>query len=97
VSRRGRRGAFGIITNFLFDDLPPPPREVITANISFAWTDMTEERFETILKTYGNYWETRGKEPDTWGMFTVFGLTHQSAGHLGISIQFCNRTARART
>jgi FAD/FMN-containing dehydrogenase len=83
-------GAFGIITNFLFDELPTPPREVITANISFAWIDMTQERFETILKTYGNYWETRGKEPDTWGMFTVFGLTHQSAGHLGISIQFCN-------
>jgi FAD/FMN-containing dehydrogenase len=83
-------GNFGIITNFFFDELPKAPQEVITANISFSWADMTEERFETVLKTYGNYWETRGKDPDTWGMFTLLGLTHRSAGHLGISIQFCN-------
>src|SRR6201999_3865750 len=51
---------------------------------------MTEEKFEAILRTYGNYWETRGKDPDTWGMFTIFGLTHRSSRHLGISLQFCN-------
>lgn len=87
-------GGFGIITNFLFDELPTVPLEVITANISFSWFDMTEERFEAILKTYGNYWETRGKDPDTWGMFAILGLTHKSAGHLGISIQFCNPDGR---
>lgn len=83
-------GSFGIITNYFFEELPRAPQEVITANISFSWADMTEERFETILKTYGNYWETRGKDPDTWGMFTIFGLTHRSSGHFGVSIQFCN-------
>lgn len=83
-------GGFGIITNYFFDELPKVPQEVLTANISFSWADMTDDKFEAILKTYGNYWETRGKDPDTWGMFTIFGLTHRSAGHLGISIQFCN-------
>lgn len=88
--RGGGGGNFGIITNYYFEELPPAPREVMTANISFAWADMTQERFEAILTTYGRYWETRGKDPDTWGMFTLLGLTHRSAGHLGISIQFCN-------
>ncbi len=83
-------GNFGIITNYFFEELPTPPQEVITANISFAWADMTPERFESILSTYGHYWETRGKDPDTWGLFAIMGLTHRSAGHLGISIQFCN-------
>jgi hypothetical protein len=83
-------GNFGVITNYFFDELPSAPQEVITANITFSWSDMSEERFEAILKTYGDYWETRGKDPDTWGMFTLFGMTHRSAGHLGISIQFCN-------
>jgi FAD/FMN-containing dehydrogenase len=84
-------GGFGIITDYFFADLPKVPQEVITANISFLWADMTEEKFEAILKTYGKYWETRGKDPDTWGLFTILGMTHRSAGHLGISIQFCNR------
>jgi len=83
-------GGFGIITNYFFEELPRAPQEVITANISFSWADMTEERFEAILKTYGNYWETRGKDPNTWGMFTIFALTHRSSGHFGMSIQFCN-------
>lgn len=83
-------GNFGIITNYLFEELPPAPQEVITANISFSWAEMNEEKFDTILKTYGHYWETRGKDPDTWGMFTLFAITHRSAGHFGINIQFCN-------
>ncbi len=64
-------GSFGVITNYFFEELPKVPQEVITANISFSWADMTEEKFEAILKTYGNYWETRGKDPDTWGMFAI--------------------------
>jgi FAD/FMN-containing dehydrogenase len=89
-------GAFGVITNYFFEELPKVPQEVITANISFSWPDMTEKKFEAILTTYGNYWETRGKDPDTWGMFTIFGLTHRSSGHLGISIQFCNPDGTCR-
>jgi FAD/FMN-containing dehydrogenase len=83
-------GNFGVITNYYFDKLPPAPQEVMTAYISFGWAGMTQERFATILNVYGNYWETRGKDPDTWGLFTLLGLTHQSAGRLGISVQFCN-------
>jgi hypothetical protein len=38
---------------------------------------MTEEKFIEIAQTYGNYFATRGKEPDTWPMFTMMGLTHR--------------------
>jgi hypothetical protein len=34
--------------------------------------------------------ETRGNDPDTWGLFTGMGLNHQSRGRLGIGLQFCN-------
>lgn len=83
-------GGFGVITNFYFEELPPAPQEVMTAFVSFAWADMTEERFDSILKIYGNYWETRGKDPDTWGLFALLLLSHRSSGHMGISVQFCN-------
>ena len=83
-------GNFGIITNYFFSDLPTAPQEVMAASIAFAWADMTPERFAGILSTYGNYWETRGRDKDTWGLFSVMGLTHSSSGHFGVSVQFCN-------
>ncbi|QNI35566.1 FAD-dependent oxidoreductase [Edaphobacter albus] len=83
-------GNFGIITNFYFDTLPTAPAEVINGGISFEWEGMTEERFSRILYLFGNYWETRGQDPDTWGLFSIFGLTHRSSGHLNISVAFTN-------
>src|SRR5882757_8348767 len=83
-------GSFGIITSFHCDKLPPAPQEIVEAHISFDWKDMTEARFIQILQTYGHYWETRGKDPDTWGLFAGLGLSHSSSGRLGIGLQFCN-------
>ena len=83
-------GNFGVITGFLFDKLPSAPEEVVSAGVSFDWATMTKDRFVHILTTYGNYWETRGKDPDTWGLFVGLGLTHISSGKFGLSLQFCN-------
>lgn len=83
-------GNFGIITSYYFDKLPPAPQEVMLANLSFPWDDMTPERFETILTTYGHYHETRAKDHDTWGLFTFLGLSHHSSNQIVISAQFCN-------
>ena len=83
-------GNFGIITSYYFDKLPQAPQEVILANMSFPWDDMTPERFEAIITTYGHFLETRGNDPDTWGMFTFLGLSHHASEHIGISVQFSN-------
>jgi FAD/FMN-containing dehydrogenase len=89
-------GNFGIITSYYFDKLPEAPQEVMLANLSFPWEDMTPERFETILTTYGHYLENRGNEPETWGMFTYLGLSHHSSDHINISVQFCNPAGTAQ-
>jgi FAD/FMN-containing dehydrogenase len=85
-------GNFGIITNFSFDKLPTAPREVAEARISFSWASMTEEKFTRILTLYGDYWEGRGKDPDTWGLFGMMGLGPRSnaMGRIGFGVQFCN-------
>ncbi|MBS1822747.1 MAG: FAD-binding oxidoreductase [Acidobacteria bacterium] len=83
-------GNFGVIAAYYFDKMPIAPREVIGVNMAFPWEDMTPERFEAIITTYGHYFETRGKDPDTWGMFTFLGLSHRSSGRINISVQFCN-------
>ncbi len=88
--RGGGGGNFGVITGFLFDRLPKPPKEVISGGVSFDWADMTEARFVEILMNFGDYWATRGKDPDTWGLFSVLGLSHASSGQFHVSLQFCN-------
>ncbi len=89
-------GNFGVITGFLFDKLPKAPEEVVTTGIGFDWQTMTEERFVHIVTTFGNYCETRGKDPDTWGLFAALELSHASSGRMGISLQFCNPDGTCR-
>ncbi|MEO6909357.1 MAG: BBE domain-containing protein [Edaphobacter sp.] len=88
--RGGGGGNFGVITDYVFEKLPPAPQEVMISNLSFPWAGMTEEKFAKIMSTFGNYFATRGKDPDTWGLFGVMELNHKTSGRLGISVQFCN-------
>jgi FAD/FMN-containing dehydrogenase len=83
-------GNFGVITSYQFDKLPAAPVEVMQAHVQFRWADLTEESFIRIMKTYGEYWETRGRDPDTWGMFAVMSLSHRSNTGFGMGVQFCN-------
>ncbi|CCF95889.1 hypothetical protein RSK60_120012 [Ralstonia solanacearum K60] len=64
--------------------------------MAFDWAAMTPERFAKLLRLYGEYWETRGKNPDTWGMFSLLKLTHRSAGQIVMLTQFCNPDGTCR-
>ena len=83
-------GNFGVMTGFLFDKLPPAPSEVIHGFVSFDWTTMTEDKFVDILQSFGGYFAERGRDPDTWGLFSILELSHSSSGHFGFGLQFCN-------
>ena len=83
-------GNFGIITSYIFDKLPPAPREVVQAHMLFKWADVTEERFVRLLTSFGRYWETRGQDRDTWGMFAVISLRHAVNPTFGMTVQFLN-------
>lgn len=83
-------GNFGVITSYQFEKLPAAPVEVMQAHVQFLWADLTVERFVKIMKTFGEYWETRGQDQETWGMFSVISLSHRSNAGFGMSVQFCN-------
>lgn len=89
-------GSFGLITEFEFDALPSAPSEIAQINLSFPWADMTLQKFTDILTTFGKYWETRGQERDSWGMYSVLELSHRSSGKFGLSVQFCNPDGTCR-
>ena len=83
-------GGFGIITSFRFKDLPVAPREVVEVGLRFPWETMSEQQFIALLTTYGDYWATRGCDPDTWGLFALLGVgPRRDGGWLGMHMQFC--------
>jgi FAD/FMN-containing dehydrogenase len=91
---RACRGAgtagFGVITAFYFQQLPLAPREVILLDLHFPWEAMSEDQFVSLLMTYGDYWATRGCDPDTWGLFAILDIgARRPNGRLGMYIQFC--------
>ena len=89
-------GNFGVVTEYAFAQLPRAPSEVAIARVAFDWADMNEARFSALLRAYGEYWETRGTEPDTWGLFSLLSLNHRSAGQIVLLSQFCNPDGTCR-
>jgi hypothetical protein len=94
--RGGGGGNFGVVTGYVFDKLPKAPQEVVSGGVYFKWADVTEAQFVDIVLTYGEYWEKRGKDQDTWGLFSVLDLEHSSAHGFGVSLQFCNPDGTCR-
>jgi FAD/FMN-containing dehydrogenase len=83
-------GNFGVIIDYIFDKLPPAPQEVMVSTMIFPWAEMTEKKFTTIVDAFGAYFATRGKDPDTWGLFAVIEANHKASGFMRVSAQFCN-------
>jgi FAD/FMN-containing dehydrogenase len=91
-------GNFGVITRFYFNQLPSAPQEVSEASLWFSWSSMTEERLGKILTTYGDYWATRGLDPDTCGLFAILFLVpdNHAGARFGIHTQFVQRDGTAK-
>jgi hypothetical protein len=83
-------GNFGVIIDYIFDKLPPAPREVMVSSMIFPWAEMTEDKFTKIVDAFGNYFATRGQDPETWGLFAVVEANHKASGFMRVSAQFCN-------
>jgi len=83
-------GNFGIITNFYFDELPASPREVAEASLHFPWAMMTPDRLHKLLSVYGNYFHTRGRDADTWGLSAVLTIGPRRPNNaVNIAVQYC--------
>jgi FAD/FMN-containing dehydrogenase len=89
-------GNFGVIVDYVFEKLPPAPQEVMSSNLVFPWAEMTEEKFAKIFNAFGGYFATRGKDPETWGLFSIIEANHKARGYLRISVQFCNPDGTCR-
>ncbi len=88
-------GSYGVVTAFYSDNPPPAPQQVLSGRISFNWSEMTVERLHRILFLYSNYFDTRGRDEDTWGLFTIMNMGPANAlrgtgPNIGMSVMFTN-------
>jgi hypothetical protein len=88
-------GSYGVVTAFYSDNPPPAPEQVLTGHLSFEWTGMTPERLHRILWLYSNYFNTRGRDKETWGLFTIMNMSPGNAAqgrnpNIGMSVMFTN-------
>lgn len=88
-------GNYGAVTAFYSDAPPPAPKEVLSGFIRFDWAGMTAERLHRIVYLHSNYFDTRGRDPDTWGLFTIMNLSPGNAAtgrqpSVGMSVMFTN-------
>ena len=53
---------------------------------------MTQEKFNRLLSIYGDYWNSRGRDPETWGLSVVMavGSSNHRNSRIIMEAQYCN-------
>lgn len=86
----GGGGNFGIITRYLFRDLPKAPSEAWLASLSWEWSDLLqhEDQFRQIVTNYGRFFEEHsGVESSFSSLFALLHLTQKSSEQLTLTVQ----------
>ena len=96
LCRGGGGGNVGIITSYHFDPLPRAPTQVALLIKQYPWSQFAgdREKFRAFVKAYGDFMKTSDTDPETYGLFTLFKLTHISAGNIGLVIQYTDRNGK---
>ena len=86
----GGGGNFGVITRYLFKDLPPGPSEAWLASLAWEWSDLLQNQdlFYQLLRNYGRFFEENSTPGSPYSsLFALFHLTRQAAGQVIVTVQ----------
>jgi len=86
----GGGGNFGIITRYLFKELPEAPAEAWLASLSWEWSELLgnpDELFQ-IIRNYGRFFEQNSGVGSRYSsLFALLHLTRQAAEQVTLTVQ----------
>jgi FAD/FMN-containing dehydrogenase len=86
----GGGGNFGVITKYLFRELPRAPSEAWLASIAWEWSDLIahQDLFFQLLDNYGRFFERNSAPGSPYSdLFSLLHLTRQAAGQVVLTVQ----------
>jgi FAD/FMN-containing dehydrogenase len=85
----GGGGNFGIVTRFLFRDLPAAPEEVQLLSYAWDWSDLDRPTFDSLIHNYGQFLAEHSDVDSPYkGLFALLHLSQKVAGQAGLTAQF---------
>ena len=85
----GGGGNFGVITRYFFKELPDAPKGVVTSNVAFDWSKLTEDKLYAVLKWYYDF----AAREDNRCSSAKFQIMHEAVGEFQMYLQtayFCD-------
>lgn len=86
----GGGGNFGVITRYLFKDLPKAPAEAWLASFSWEWSELIQhpDQFFQILANYGRFFERHSDVGSPYSsLFALLHLTRKAAEQVTLTVQ----------
>lgn len=90
----GGGGNFGVITRYLFADLPAGPSDAWLASLAWNWSDLSRHpsHLTRLLINYGRFFEANSEPGSQYaGLFALLHLTRQAAGQIVLTVQQVGR------
>lgn len=87
----GGGGNFGIITRYLFKELPEGPSEAYLASLSWEWSELSqnEDEFIKLVQNYGGFFEANSGVGSPYsGLFALLHLTRVAAEQVTLTVQY---------
>jgi len=86
----GGGGNFGVITRYLFKELPEAPAEAWLASLSWEWSELLDhpDQFFQILANYGRFFEQHSGVGSPYSsLFALLHLTRKAAEQVTLTVQ----------
>lgn len=89
ANQGGGGGNFGVVTKFLFRDLPEAPSEAHVLNLAWTWSELGRDGFAAIIRNYGEFFAANSAVGSPYsGLFALLHLFQEAAGQITLTAQY---------
>ncbi len=89
ANQGGGGGNFGVVTKFLFRELPVAPSEAHLLTLAWRWSDLGRDGFAAIVRNYGEFFAANSDVGSPYsGLFGLLHLFQEAAGQITLTAQY---------